>query len=77
MIVHPRYLTDEKGHRLAVVLDIAEFEQLLAEAGEDPDAGLELRSEVRTKLESQARAFDEGHIQGQSITDVRRELGLD
>ncbi len=76
MIVHPRYLTDEKGHRLAVVLDIAEFEQLLAEAGEDPDAGLELRSEVRTELESQARAFDEGRIQGQSIADVRRELGL-
>jgi len=37
----PRFLTDEKGNRVAVVLDIAEYERLLEEL-EDQDALREL-----------------------------------
>ena len=29
--IHPRYLTDGQGRRVAVVLDLAEFERLVAE----------------------------------------------
>ncbi len=75
--LHPRYLVNEQGERIAVVLDVAEFEELLAEAGQDPDGGLALREDVRRELEQQAQAFDEGRLQGQSIAEVRRDLGFD
>ncbi len=75
--LHPRYLVNEQGERVAVVLDVAEFEELLAEAGQDPDAGLILRDDVRRELEQQAREFDSGQVKEESLADVRRELGLD
>ncbi|MGH9790501.1 MAG: hypothetical protein ACRD5W_04755 [Candidatus Acidiferrales bacterium] len=36
MAAHPRFLTDENGQRIAVVLDIAEYEKMVEEL-EDMD----------------------------------------
>jgi hypothetical protein len=36
--LHPRYLTDEQGRRIAVMLDLAEFERLVSELEGRADA---------------------------------------
>lgn len=85
-----RYLTDEQGARVAVVLDLGEYEGLLEEMEElreraemltydpdrDPDKGLKLRPEIVESLLRQEREFAEGK-RGKPLDEVVKRLGLD
>jgi hypothetical protein len=54
---NPRYLTDEHGKRVAVVLELAEYERLLEEAEERDDV----------------RAFDEAMASSETPVPFRRK----
>jgi hypothetical protein len=86
-----RYLTDEQGARVAVVLDLGEYESLLEEVEElreraemltydpdrDPDKGLQLRADLRARLEQERADYDAGRLRGKPLEQVERELGLE
>ncbi len=90
MITQERYIVDAEGHRVAVVLDTAEYERLLEELEElrerdemrnpnanDPDEGLTVRADVRDELLKLSADYEAGRIQGIPWDQVKRELGLD
>jgi hypothetical protein len=61
--LHPQYVTDEKGTRIAVQLPAAEFEQLLEE--------LEMAEDIAAYDRAKAAGGD-----AVPYEQVRRELGL-
>ena len=61
--LHPQYVTDEKGARIAVQLPAGEFEQLLDE--------LEMAEDVAAYNRAKAEGGD-----AVPYEQVRRELGL-
>ncbi len=65
MAVKERWLVDENGKRVAVVLDIAEYEKLIAAAGAgpDPDAGRKVKKSVREELERLDRQVKRGNAE--------------
>ncbi len=87
--IHPRYLVDEQGNRVAVVLDVQELHRLLEEfeqlaerqemlsynPARDPGAGLQLREDVIEDLKRQMETVAKGE-RGKSLDEVARELGL-
>jgi|GEM_PF-875966 hypothetical protein len=91
MAAKERYIVNENGERVAVVLDTAEYAQLLEELAElrerdemrhydptrDPDAGLELKESFVEALLQQEQAYKAGKMQGKPLAQVARELGLD
>ncbi len=91
MITQERYIVDAAGHRVAVVLDTAEYERLLEELEElrereemrneapadDPDEGLTLRADFRAELLQQEADYKAGKLKGKSLEQVAAELGLD
>ncbi|MBI4672027.1 MAG: hypothetical protein HY741_10235 [Chloroflexi bacterium] len=91
MAIQERYIVDALGHRIAVVLDTAEYERLLEELEElrerdemrnydptkDPDEGLTLRADFRAKLLQQEAAYKAGELKGKPLEQVASELGLD
>jgi hypothetical protein len=91
MAAKERYIVNERGERVAVVLDTADYEALLDELAElrerdemrqydptrDPDAGLELKASLVEELLKQEQAYKAGRLQGKPLEQVARELGLD
>jgi hypothetical protein len=91
MATKERYIVNERGERVAVVLDTADYEALLDELAElrerdemrqydptrDPDAGLELKASLVEELLKQEQAYKAGRLQGKPLEQVARELGLD
>ena len=75
-----QYITNPDGEKTAVVLPLDVFQELLEcsvdflEVG-DPDAGLELRADIRARLEQQQQAVKAGE-RGESLDAVRQRLGL-
>ncbi len=55
--LHPLYQVDDQGRRIAVVLDIREYEQLLAELQE-----LRERSELSAEMDAWDKASDEALV---------------
>ncbi len=90
MATKERYIIDAQGNRVAVVLDTAEYDQLLAEleelrereemrhydAARDPDAGLTVNKEFLDHLLKQEADYKAGRIKGKTFEQVARELGL-
>jgi len=73
------YLIDEQGNRLAVLLPLDEYEELVAAASEsepDPDTGRKLKKSLRQQLLRQERAFAKGK-RGKPLKDVLKQIGLD
>jgi len=69
-----RYVVNAKGERIEVILPLAEYERLLAAAGEtDPDAGLTLKKDFLAEL---ARQEKKGK-RGKPLKEVVRRLGLE
>ncbi|MBS1532010.1 MAG: hypothetical protein JSU01_17045 [Bacteroidetes bacterium] len=56
MTIHPKYITDEDGKKLSVVLPMSEFEQIMDELDELDD--IRLYDEAK-KDKSEAMPFDE------------------
>jgi hypothetical protein len=91
MAVKERYIVDAQGNRVAVVLDTAEYEEMLTELQElrereemrhydparDPDAGLPVKKELLAELLKEEADYKSGRIKGKPLEEVARELGLD
>ena len=91
MATKERYIIDAQGNRVAVVLDTAEYEQLLEELEElrereemrhydpahDPDAGLTVRKELIEELLKEEAAYKAGRLKAKPWEEVKRELGLE
>ena len=66
--VKPRYLVDENGRRVGVILDIKEYEKLLAD--------LEELQDIRAYDEAMASG-DEAIPLGQALEEIERSRGRD
>lgn len=74
MAVKERYIVNEKGEPVEVILPLAEYERLREAAGEsDPDAGLTLK---KSFLDELARQEKKGQ-RGKPFKDVVKRLGLE
>ncbi len=91
MAAQERYIVDADGKRVAVVLDLAEYERLMAELEElrereemldseptrDPDAGRKLKESFVDELLKQEAEYKAGRTKGKPLEQVARELGLE
>lgn len=91
MAAKERYIVNEQGERVAVVLDTHEYEALMVELEElrereqmrhydpkqDPDAGLNVRQDLREALLKQEQEYKQGQSKGKPLEQVARELGLE
>ncbi len=64
--LHPRYVVDEEGQRVAVVLDLAAYERLLE--------GLEELEDIRAYDEAKASGETAIPIE-QALADIERKRG--
>ncbi len=90
-VLKERYLVNERGERVAVVLSLDEYSELLEELEElrereemrhydpahDPDAGLTVKEDLLDDLLKQEADYKAGRIKGKTWEQVKRELGLD
>ncbi len=84
--LHPRYMVNAEGQRVAVVLEVEDYERLLAELQElserqemlvhspeqDPDAGLKLREDFRKELRAQRESIRKGE-RGRSLEEIEQD----
>jgi len=90
MATTERYIVDAQGNRVAVVMDMDEYQRLLEELEElrerdemrrydparDPDAGLNVRDDVRAELLQMQADYEAGRLAVKPLDQVVRELGL-
>jgi PHD/YefM family antitoxin component YafN of YafNO toxin-antitoxin module len=91
MATKERYIIDAEGNRVAVVLDTAEYEQLLAELQElrereemrhydparDQDAGLTVKKHLLDELLKEEAEYKSGRVKAKPWDQVKHDLGLD
>lgn len=87
MALAERYIVDTSGKRVAVVLDVDDYQHLLAELeelrereemlqpGHDPDTGQRVKSEVLKELAELRADYQAGRIQGNPLIDSATESG--
>ncbi len=90
MATKERYIIDAQGNRVAVVLDTAEYAELLSELEElrereemrhydsarDPDAGLTVKKDLLAELLKEEADYKAGRVKTKSWEEVKRDLGL-
>jgi hypothetical protein len=78
MAVKERYIVDDKGNLVEVILPIAEYRRLLEAAGEgpDPDEGRRLKPGVMEELLQMEADYAAGRLETKSWEQVKRDLGL-
>ena len=78
MAVKERYIVNDKGEPVEVILSLEEYRRLQEAAGEgpDPDEGLSLKPGVIEELLQMEADYAAGRLKVKSLEQVKRELGL-
>ncbi len=78
MEMKQRYVVDDKGNPIEVILPIEEYLRLLEAAGEGPDddVGRPLKAGVMEELLQMEADYAAGRLKTKSWEEVKRDLGL-
>ncbi len=78
MATKERYIVDDKGTPIEVILSIEEYRRLLeaADEGSDPDEGRPLKPGVIDELLQMEADHAAGRLKTKSWEQVKRDLGL-